>query len=120
MRYRRVGGMAGLDQRLTVFSDGRVVLEDRKSRNRSEARATPAETERLAAAVDSVPAGLWHSRLGLLARHLLPNPHEAMRFELRSPRGWISGHAGRADAELGPLFAEVDELLGRAVREGRA
>jgi hypothetical protein len=111
--------MAGLDQRLTVFTDGRAVLEDRKARGTAEIQATREETERLVAVLDSIPASRWRSRLATFAQHLLPRPHESMRFELRRGRGWISGHAGNADTDLAPLLAELDELLARAVRERR-
>lgn len=119
IRYRRAGGMAGLDQRLTVFANGRLVLDDRKARARAQAQATPEEIERLTAVIDSVPAGAWHTRLATLGRALLPRPHEGMRFELRRGSQRISGHAGRSDIDLTELLAELDELLARAVRERR-
>ncbi len=117
--YRRAGGMAGLDQRLSVYEDGRVVLNDRKSRSRSEVQATATELARLHALIASVPANLWHGPLKTIGQALLPRPHESMRFELHSAHGRMTGNAGTHDAELGPLLAELDELLGRAVRERR-
>ena len=111
--------MAGLDQRLTIFADGRVVLDDRKARGSAEVQATPAETERLTALLDSVPAGRWQTALGALGRALLPRPHEGMRFELRCANGRLGGQAGRADTDLAALLAELDELLARTVRERR-
>lgn len=119
IRYRRAGGMAGLDQRLTVFEDGRVTLEDRKARGRSEVQATATELATLHSLVDSVPAHRWHGGLGALARSLLPRHHEAMRFELRRGSDRIYSGAGIADVELARLLAELDELLARAVRERR-
>jgi hypothetical protein len=118
--YRRRGGMAGLDQRLALYGDGRAVLDDRKSRARTEVHATPREAERVAALVEEVPAELWHGRLGTLARSLAPHPREAMRFELGAGSRWIVGVAGQAEAQLAPLLAQLDELLARAVRERRS
>ena len=112
--------MAGLNQLLSVFADGRVVLDDRKARARSEVHATPSELETLLTLIDAVPAGRWHSSLGALGRALLPRPHEGMRFAIRSPAGRLGGSVGRADADLVELLAELDQLLARAVREGRA
>jgi hypothetical protein len=119
IRYRRAGGMAGLDQRLTVFGDGRAMLEDRRARTTTETEASGAEVERLGALIAQIPADRWHSALGALGRALLPRPHEGMRFELRRGSDRISGHAGKADADLAALLAELDELLARSVRAGR-
>lgn len=120
MRYRRAGGMAGLDQRLTVHEDGRVVLEDRKSRARAETQAGDAELGRLRAALDEVPAGEWHGLGGALLRSMAPRSQEGMRFELRRGSRRITGHAGRHDTALAAVLGELDELLARAVRERRA
>jgi hypothetical protein len=112
--------MAGLDQRLTVFGDGRIVLEDRKARGRSEVVATPAELDALRAAIEAVPDDEWHGWAGTVLRRSMPRAHEGMRFEVRCERGRIAGHAGRHDANLAAVLAELDELLARAVRERRA
>jgi len=119
IRYRRAGGMAGLDQRLTVFGDGRTVLEDRRARTTTETQASGAEVERLAALIAAIPSDRWHSALGALGRAVLPRPHEGMRFELRRGSARISGHAGKADTGLAALLAELDELLARSVRARR-
>ena len=111
--------MAGLDQRLTVFEDGRVVLEDRKARERSEVSAAPGGIDALRAAIAAVPDGEWHGWAGAVVRRSMPGAHEGMRFELRCDRGRIWGHAGRHDANLAAVLAELDELLARAVRERR-
>lgn len=111
--------MAGLDQRLTVFEDGRVTLEDRKARARCEVTATPGEIEALGTAIEGVPNGEWHGWAGALVRRSMPRGHEGMRFELRCGHGRITGHAGRHDAELAAVLASLDELLARAVRERR-
>jgi hypothetical protein len=117
--YRRRGGYAGLSQLMRVHDDGRVELHDRKTRKRIEVQATSAEIATLRSLIDSVPADRWHSLGGAVARRMLPNPHEAMRFELRCSAGRLGGAAGSTEADVGPLLAQLDELLARAVREGR-
>jgi hypothetical protein len=117
--YRRWGGYAGLSQHLTISEDGSVALHDRKSGKRSELSATDSEIANLHSLVDSVPADRWHSVAGAIARRMLPRPHEAMRFEIRCARGRLGGAAGSTEADLGPLLAQLDELLARAVRESR-
>ena len=112
--------MAGLDQRLRVFEDGRVALEDRKSRSRSEVHASSAEIDRLRSLLDAVPAGEWHGLAGALLRNAMPRSEEGMRFEVRRGSKRITGHAGRHDTEVAAVLGELDELLGRAVRERRA
>jgi hypothetical protein len=111
--------MAGLDQRLTVFEDGRVSLEDRKSRGRSEVQAAGDEIARIRALLEAVPDGAWHGIAGALLRGVGSRSHEGMRFELRHGSRRISGQAGRHDADVGPVLAALDELVGRAVRERR-
>jgi hypothetical protein len=111
--------MAGLDQRLTVYEDGRVALDDRKARGRSELQATEAEITTLRSLLDAVPDNAWHGLAGAFLRNVLPGHHEAMRFELRRGSRRITGHAGRHDAELAAVLADLDELLARAVRERR-
>ncbi|MGI9019446.1 MAG: hypothetical protein ACR2G3_01885 [Solirubrobacterales bacterium] len=117
--YRRRGGYAGLSQRLSVYEDGRVELHDRKTGKRTEVQATDAELAGLRSVLDSIPASRWHSLGGAIARRMLPNPHEAMRFEVRAAPGRLGGASGSTEADLGPLLAELDELLARAVRAGR-
>lgn len=111
--------MAGLDQRLTVFEDGRVQLDDRKARGRSEILASAGEIEGVRAALDAIPAERWTGRVALALRALLPRHHESMRIELGRGSRWIVGHAGSADSDLSGLLACLDELLARAVRERR-
>jgi hypothetical protein len=118
--YHRRGGMAGLSQHLTVYDDGRVSLHDRKSGKRTEAQASDAEVAKLRANVEAIPPERWHGLGGAILRTMLPNPHEAMRFEIRRGSRRVGGAAGSTDADLAPVLAELDELLARAVREGRA
>jgi hypothetical protein len=118
-RYRRRGGYAGLSQLMTVHADGRVELLDRKTRRRSAIQASDSELSNLRSAIDSVPAQRWHSLGGAIARRMLPNPHEAMRFEIQTTHGRVGGASGSTEADLGPVLTQLDELLARAVREGR-
>jgi hypothetical protein len=104
---------------MRVWEDGRVELLDRKTRKRAEVQASEAEIASLRSLIDSVPAARWHSLAGAVARRMLPRHHEAMRFEIRSDRGRLGGATGSTEADLGPLVAQLDELLARAVREGR-
>jgi hypothetical protein len=117
--YRRVGGMAGLNQRLTVFEDGTIALDDRRSGSSAAAVASDGELERLRAALEAIPARSWRPGWRLALRRLLPTGHhEGMRAEIRrGGRGVAVGGAhGDAEAELS---AQLDDMLARAVREGR-
>lgn len=117
--YRRWGGYAGLSQHMTVDEDGLVKLSDRKSGKRTEVRASESEVTALHAAIDSVPAGRWHGLVGALLRRALPRSHEAMRFQIEVGPRRVGGASGSTETELAPLLAQLDDLLARAVREGR-
>jgi len=119
IRYRRAGGMAGLDQRLSVHDDGRAVLDDRKARTSTEVPASASELADLRSQIERVSPGRWHGLLGTVVQRVLPRGHQAMRFQLRRGRRRIDGVAGVADTDLGPLLAQLDELLARCVRESR-
>ncbi len=119
VRYQRWGGYAGLSQHLRVDEDGLVRLSDRKSGTRTEVLASANEVAGLRAAIDSVPASRWHSLVGALVRRALPRSHEAMRFQVQVGPRRIGGAAGSTEADVAPLLAQLDELLARAVREGR-
>ena len=117
--YRRVGGMAGLNQRLTVFEDGTVALDDRRAGSSAAAVVAAGELESLRAALDAIPARSWRPRWRLALRRLLPTGHhEGMRAEIRRGGRGIAVSAAHGDAE-GQLTAQLDELLARAVRERR-
>jgi hypothetical protein len=118
--YRRVGGMAGLNQRLTVFEDGTVALDDRRAGSSATAVVAAGELESLRAALDAIPARSWRPRWRLALRRLLPTGHhEGMRAEIRrGGRGIAVGGGAHGDAEA-QLTAQLDDVLARAVREGR-
>ena len=117
--YRRAGGMAGLNQRLTVFGDGRAELDDRRARSRSQTALSAEELGRLRSRLEAVPAQRWAGRAALLVHSLLPRPRDAMRIELRRGSRGIAIVPGHAEADVASLLAELDELLARAVRERR-
>jgi hypothetical protein len=117
--YRRWGGYAGLSQHMAVGEDGMVTLSDRKTRKRTSIQADPSEIEEVRALIDAIPAERWHGLAGALLRRALPNPHEAMRFQIQAGQRRVGGASGSTEADLGPLLAKLDDLLARAVREGR-
>jgi hypothetical protein len=60
VRYRLIGGPAAVDQRMTVFEDGAVQLDERhRSRDPTWLRLDPAEVERLRAALEGIPERRW-------------------------------------------------------------
>lgn len=117
--YRRWGGYAGLSQHMSVDEDGLVRLTDRKSGNRTEVQAADSDVAELRSLIDALPAERWHGLAGALFRRALPRPHEAMRFQIQAGSRRIGGASGSTEADLGPLLGKLDELLARAVREGR-
>lgn len=117
--YRRWGGYAGLSQHMTVDEDGSVRLSDRKSVKRTGVQASEAEVANLHAAIDSIPSGRWHGLIGTFVRRALPRSHEAMRFQITVGPRRIGGASGSTETDLAPLLSQLDELLARAVREGR-
>ena len=94
-------------------------LDDRKSGKRSEAQADHAEIASLRLDDRRDPPERWHGLGGAVPRRMLPRPHEAMRFEIAVGPRRIGGASGSTEADLAPLLAQLDELLARAVREGR-
>jgi hypothetical protein len=116
-----------VDQRLTVFADGRVELDERhRRRDRSEITIGVEELERMRAALEQVPEGAWSrgpnlavrraaSALGDLFR-LWPRPNLGRSyFQLRREGRTISGEAGE-ETVAEPARALLDELRVRAVR----
>jgi hypothetical protein len=113
VRYRVFGGPVRVDQRLTVFGDGTVELDERhRSRDPVRTGIASREVERirelLAAVADRrMSFGEW-------VRHRL-SPTEGPRFRLE----W-DGHkvtaADPADPALGELLALLDEIRVRAIR----
>jgi hypothetical protein len=60
IRYRLIGGPVSVDQRITVFEDGAVELDERhRSRDPTWLRLDPAEMDRLRATLEKIPAERW-------------------------------------------------------------
>ena len=105
---------------MTVDEDGRVRLSDRKSGKRSEVQADRGGARPTSSStIDAIPSHRWHGLGGAVLRRMLPRSHEAMRFQIAVGPRRIGGASGSTEADLAPLLAQLDELLARAVREGR-
>jgi hypothetical protein len=104
---------------MTVSEEGAVRLRDRKTGRLTEVQASAGDVDELRALIDAVPSGRWHGLAGAIARRALPRSHEAMRFQIQVGGRRVGGAAGSTEADLGPLLAKLDELLARAVRDGR-
>jgi len=125
VRYRVTGGQIQVDQRLTVFEDGRAELDERhRSREEISLEVDAAELERLRAALAEIPASRWSGTSGLararlkrnLARALPHNRFHGARthFELRRGGHAISGYADDpGDLAAVPI---LDSLRLRAIR----
>ena len=69
VRYRVLGGPVSVDQRLAIFEDGAVELDERhRSRDPTWLRLDAAELDRLRSALDEVPESRWSTlpRLALV------------------------------------------------------
>jgi hypothetical protein len=124
VRYRVFGGPVAVDQRLTVFEDGAVQLDERhRSRDPTWLRLHGPELDRLRAALDELPARRWSvlARPGLIrAKNLftlfrtVPTPSVA-HFQLkRGGRAIVGGTA--KDPDLAALVELLDSLRVHAVR----
>jgi hypothetical protein len=119
VEYRRRGGMAGLHQRLVVYADGTIELDDRRARSVTTAVASEAELERLRDALAQVGEERWSRWPQPSLRWFTNAPHDPMRVEVRRGGRRIT-HSPDEQDELAPVLAELDTLLSRAVRERRA
>jgi hypothetical protein len=129
VRYRLVGGPAGVDQRLTLYEDGLVELDERhRSRDRTKLTLGGSDLGRLRDALDRIPESCWShgSMLGLVQarrgvkRFFTPWPEMdlgASFFELRRGRRRICGETGE-EGEAEEARALLDNLRAHAV--GRA
>jgi hypothetical protein len=94
VRYRLVGGPAGVDQRLTVFEDGRVELEEHhRSRDDTGLTIPAPELEEIRTALEEIPEGLW-----------LRGPKRALRTAVRAISElftfWPRHDLGRANFQI--------------------
>jgi hypothetical protein len=68
VRYRVVGGPVDVDQRLTVFEDGAVVLDERhRTRDAIRLQLDAAELEEVRSALAQIPDEVWGLALPRLA-----------------------------------------------------
>src|SRR5919198_4680358 len=101
VHYRVFGGPVGVDQRLTVFEDGGVKLDERhRKRAPIWLRVDPAELDGLRSALEGLPSKRWSrparlalTKLSLFAPrfvHLKTSPSDT-RFLVRRGRRAIIG-----------------------------
>jgi PAS domain-containing protein len=126
--YRFHGGAASVDQRLTVFADGLVELDERH-RRRGTTRLTIEERdlEQLRSALAQIPDARWSlgptlamTRAKLAFRELLRLGHAPdlgrSFFQLRSGRQSIAGET-QSVTEADAARALLDNMRVHAVRQ---
>lgn len=104
VRYRVVGGPAGVDQRLTIFEDGLVKLEElHRSRGPLWLAIGSHDLEDLRAALERIPRGRWSRRPALMLKRASVALHYAFSwqedlghsfFQVKRGRRTIVGDAG--------------------------
>lgn len=124
VRYRVFGGPVAVDQRLTVFEDGAVQLDERhRSRDPIWLRVDGADLERLRSLLDSLPAQRWSGRIRLamtrVRRVFFLSPTDLVssgtQFHLRRGRRAVVSGAVE-DPDIAAAVELLDALRGRAVR----
>jgi hypothetical protein len=127
VEYRLLGGPVGIDQRLTVFADGMVELDERhRRRDRTRFRIEPEELERLRSTLAEVPAAALsggptlaqaRAKAGLRALLRMRGGAHVGRTYFRLGVGGRS-IAGQADeiTDADGTRALLEELRARAVR----
>jgi len=131
VRYRVVGGPAGVDQRLVLHKDGFVELDEHhRSRDRTTLNVSGPDLNRIHAALDAVPESCWsfRSRISIaIARREIKRlfaPWSDMDlgtsfFELRRGRRRICGETGvETPAEEARML--LDSLRVHAVRHAES
>jgi hypothetical protein len=129
--YRVFGGPVAVDQRLTVFEDGAVELDERhRTRDPIWLRIDPTELDGLRSALEELPSRRWsHPARVALARlrarwlrqlfwHLRDT--QVTCFLLRRGRHAIFGvleDVGFGDRELNSLLERLDPIRVRALCE---
>ena len=140
VRYRVLGGPVSVDQRLTVFEDGAVELDERhRSRDPTWLRLEAAELNQVRAAVEGVPESRWSTlpRLALVRAKsrflssLSLNQFESSgtHFELKRGNHVIAGEttrfaraptwppwSGPRDVEVAAVLRVLGALRVRAIR----
>jgi hypothetical protein len=113
LRYHVHGGPVRVDQRLTVYEDGSIELDERhRSREAVRLEVGAGELERMRELLGSLSSR--RPGLGERLRHHL-SPAKGPRFTLRWDRHKISA-ADPDDPALAELLSLLDELRIRAIR----
>ena len=123
LTYRVRGGPAHVDQRMTVYEDGRIELDERhRSREPVALQLDAAELRKLQAGLDAVPAEEWSSPAGLaLGRfgNLLKTSIGRVppNADIRVTRGGRAlGGSALEDPNVASLVEQLNEICARAVR----
>jgi hypothetical protein len=123
VRYRVFGGPVGVDQRLTVFEDGAVHLDERhRSRDPIWLRIDAAELEKLRVALEGLPAERWSNPARLALTRIrslfilsrIPVLTSGADFQLRRGRRAIPGNAIE-ESDVAALVELLDAVRARAV-----
>ncbi len=139
LRYRVVGGPVSVDQRLTVFEDGAVELDERhRSRDPTRLRLDAAELNRLRCALEEVPEPRWsilprlalvRAKSTLVAVFSLDQFRDFTHVELKRGHRTIAAETtrfarapawppwgGPRDVEVAAVLAVLGALRVRAIR----
>jgi hypothetical protein len=131
VQYRLIGGPVRVDQRVTVFADGLVELDERhRSRDPVEVTIGAQELERMRAALEQVPEEAWSRGPNLAFRRVASALRDVFRlwprpdlgrsyFQLRCEGRTISGQAGD-ETEAEPARALLDDLRVQAMRRAES
>jgi hypothetical protein len=113
VRYRVFGGPVRVDQRLTVFEDGDVELDERhRSRDAVRLQISSSELERMRKLLGSI-SGRRQTLRERLRHHL--SPAKGPRFRLQWSGHRITG-ADTDDPQLAEVLSLLDEIRLRAIR----
>ena len=139
VRYRVLGGPVSVDQRLTVFEDGSVELDERhRSRDPTWLRLDAAELNRLRSALSDVPESRWsilprlalaRAKRAFIAFFSLNDFDTFTYFELKQDHHVIAGEttrfaraptwppwSGPRDVEVAAVLRVLGALRVRAIR----
>jgi hypothetical protein len=123
VRYRVFGGPVSVDQRLTVFEDGAVQLDERhRSRDPIWLQIDAAELEELRVALEELPAERWSNPARLALTRIrslfilsrIPVLPSGADFQLRRGRRAILGEEIE-ESDVAALVDLLDALRVRAV-----
>ena len=128
MHYRVVGGPVGVDQRLSLFEEGSVELDERhRTRDATLVTIGAGDLQTVCAELDQLPEDLWSSspKLWLLTRRVAWQRFLGRRpqidlgarfFQLKRGRRYIAGELEDRDPRLTELLDFLESLRAAAVR----